>query len=197
MARDLFLALTEFRSQYIPDGNQHWLRVMIPMNLRTRLHDGMPASNAVSSVFLDRRPIDAGDPLALLWGIRQQMAQIKRNRLGLTFVNSLRVCRWLPGGLKKQSRRDKCSVSCIFSNLGRVFAEVPLPTDDGRLLAGGAKLDSVEFAVPTRPYSCASFAVMTYADRLSVTLHYDERVLNQVQADELLEIFGRHIASME
>jgi NRPS condensation-like uncharacterized protein len=197
MIRDLFLALIEFRENHMTSQSDDWLRVMIPMNIRNRFHRHISAANMVSSVFIDRRPSDVANPQSLLEGICAQMKLIKRNRLGLTFLASLQLLNWFPGGLKKQARKQQCSISCIFSNLGRVFNDVPVPAVAEQLVVAGSTIESIEVSVPNRPYNCVSFASLTYAQRLSISLHYDPRVLSREQGGGLLRSFVRHLNSME
>ncbi len=82
LARDLFLALAEWRlrQNIVDDGS--WLRMMIPMSLRTADDRLMPAANMVSSVFLDRRGPDFADADLLLRGIHEEMDLIKRTAPG-------------------------------------------------------------------------------------------------------------------
>jgi len=188
MARDLFLALATFRSgQNLADDR--WLRMMVPMNLRSTDDRRLSAANVVSLVFLDRRDADYGDEERLLQSIHEQMDLIKRLHLGLTFVFSSYVCRYLPGGLKRRVRQGKSDISCIFTNLGRVLAHSPLLKNSGRLVSGNATLERIEAAAPIRPNLCASFAVYTYARELTVNLHYDPRVISSEQATCLLDAF--------
>ncbi len=193
LARDLFLALAQWRRRQNVADDGRWLRMMIPMNLRTDADRLLPAADVVSSVFLDRRGPDFDDPDRLLRGIHAEMDLIKRNQLGFTFVFSLAICRRLLGGLEKQVRADKCTVSCVLTNVGTLFAEAPLPKRDGRVVAGNVTLMDVAPIAPVHPYSCVSMTAGLYADRLGITLHYDPRPLSESQAADLLDAYVRRI----
>jgi hypothetical protein len=198
LARDLFLAAAEWRMRQNIDDDGSWLRMMIPINLRSTEDHSMPAANMVSSVFLDRRGTDFADPDHLLSGIHEEMDLIKRLRLGFTFIFSTAICRRFLGGLEKKVRADKCTISCIFTNTGTPFAHVPLSRRDEYIVAGNVTLEDLQIAVPVRPYSCATIAVALYANRLGITLHYDPRPLTEQQASDLLETYVRRIqASIE
>jgi hypothetical protein len=193
LARDLFLALAEWRArQNIPDDGG-WLRMMVPMNLRREGDERMPAADVVSCVFLDRRGPDFTDADRLLRGIHAEMDLIKRNQLGFTFVFSLAVCRRLFGGLEKQVRADKCAVSCVFTNVGSLFAQSPLPERDQHVVAGNLTLRDIDAAAPVHPYSCVTVVAGLYANRLGLILHYDPRPLSQPQAADLLAAYVRRI----
>ncbi len=192
MTRDLFLALATWRSQQNLTDDR-WLRMSVPVSLRLADNRRLSAANVVSLVFLDRRDGDCVDEERLLQSIHEEMGLIKRLHLGLTFIFWLHVRRHLPGGLKRQARRGKCDISCVFTNLGRVLARSPLPKRSGRIVSGNVTLERVEGAAPIRPHLCASFAVVLYARELTVNLHYDPRVILQDQATSLLDTFVQRI----
>jgi hypothetical protein len=192
LACDFFLALAEWRARQnaADDG---WLRMMVPVSLRRESDAPMPAANVVSTVFLDRRGSDFADAGDLLRGIHAEMDLIKRNQLGYTFVFSLAVCRRLFGGLRKQVRADKCTVSCVLTNVGGLYAQLPLPRRDGQIAVGNLTVTNIESAAPIHPYSCATVVAGLYADRLGITLHYDPRPLVPSQAADLLATFVQQI----
>jgi NRPS condensation-like uncharacterized protein len=193
MARDLFLALAEWRSRQGVVEEGQWLRMMVPMNLRRAEDYLMPAANVVSCVFLDRREAHFADADRLLQGIHEEMDLIKRLQLGFTFIFSTALCRYLPGGLKERVQADVCSTSCVFTNVGTFLGQVPLPRRDGHIVAGNVTLMNVDFVAPIHPYACVTLAVGTYADRLTVSFHYDPRPLTQQQAADLLNTFVARI----
>ena len=193
LTRDLFLALAEWRRRQNVADDGCWLRMMVPLNLRTAADRLLPAANVVGSVFLDRRGPDFADPDRLLCGIHAEMELIKRNRLGFTFVFSLAICRRLLGGLEKKVRADKCTVSCVFTNVGTLFAELPLPERDGHIVAGNLTLVDLDAVAPIHPYSCVTMIAGLYAGELSITLHYDPRPLSEAQAADLLDVYARQI----
>lgn len=191
MLRDLFLTLDQWRQQHAAEQGSDWIRVSVPINLRTLCNLTVPAANVVSMVFLDRRAQEMASSAALLRGLHDEMELIKRRHLGLTFVLSLQFTRALPGGLARAraSRADSCSATSVFSNFGTPLANAPFPQRDGRLEVAGLVLERAEAMPPWRPYTSAVFVAMVYAGRLSVGLHYDPRVFSATQAETLLGSF--------
>ncbi len=192
LIRDLFLALGRFRSNRQLGEGGEWLRLSIPINLRRDEDERLSAANVVSMVFLDRRPHDFHDAEALLDGIGREMRLIKANQLGLTFPLSLRFTRSLPGAIarmRRMSAKPICRGTAVLSNLVRPLLYTPLPRCAGKIVAGGMTLERIEFLPPIRPYTLAAFGVLTYADRLNVSLHFDPRGLSQQEASELLQNF--------
>ncbi|MDY0165804.1 MAG: hypothetical protein RBS80_04625 [Thermoguttaceae bacterium] len=193
LMRDLFLALTAWRAELSLGSDQDWLRVTVPMNLRTPADVCMPMANSVSMVFADRRGMDASDPSILLDGICRQMNLIKKCRLQYTFLASLAAARRLPGGLASRTRAEVVQSTSCFSNIGVALARTPLPRREGRLVAGDVELESVDFVIPLRPHLHGAFCAYTYAGRLRILLHHDPRAMADDLAEGLLDRFLRQI----
>ena len=193
LCRDLFLALAQWREEHKRGDSNDWLRMKVPVNLRTVADRRLPAANVVSAIFLDRRGADFSDPAKLLKSIHDQMQIIKRNQLGLTLVLSFRLQKKLPGGLRSTVRPDKISATCIATNLGEVLAKTPVPTMNGRLVAGNLTLESFECLPPLRPHTAAAFTLFRYAGRQCVSLHYDPRVLTAEEAQDLLDAYAARV----
>jgi len=197
----LFLCLAKWRQRHAPDRSGAWLRICVPVSLRTAALDRLPAANAASMVFLDRRPCDMNDPGRLLASIHKEMQLIKRMQLGLTFVLCLGLRRWLPGfvpaerydtltnpgGVRRKRHKDRCFSTAILTNLGTLFGRCPLADDRGRVRAGDVVLEDMDLLPPLRPLTSAAFTAWSYARRLNFTLHYDPRVLEAGHAAELLD----------
>ncbi|MEN6336275.1 MAG: chromosome condensation protein [Phycisphaerales bacterium] len=193
LTRELFLALADWRTRWNVPGADDWLRIMIPINLRTDGDRQLPAASLASFVCLDRRRQDFADRERLLNGIHEQMRAVLQRKLGFTFVSSCRALNLIPGMLRAHIRKPRCQVSTVLTNLGRTFVHSPLPRQTGRLVAGNVTLEGLDSVAPIRPYTCASFAATTYADRLTITLHYDPRPLTGPQAADLLDTFLRRL----
>lgn len=194
LARDLFIAMTEFRRRRELSGDD-WLRLMVPMNLRNAADRRLPAANVVSSIFLDRRKTDVEDHEQLLASIHDEMQLIKDHELGFTFVFSLHFNRLVPGGLRRASRGNRCNSSAVFTNLGKLLSRTGLPKEGNSLVCGDIRLDKIEILAPLTPYTCAAFAAGWLGNQLSITLHHDPRVLSSEDARELLDLLTGQIHS--
>src|SRR5262249_21362413 len=53
--RDLFLAIGDWLSRHSEGDVRRWLRLSIPMNMRTVADRRLPAANVVAMIFLDRQ----------------------------------------------------------------------------------------------------------------------------------------------
>lgn len=196
LIRDLLVGIRRWQEHFGFYNPQHCLRLMVPMSLRGRGDEEMPATNIVSSIFVDRYGPDCDDPARLLQSVNDQMQIIKTNGLGLTFILSLHCQNRLPGGIPKVVRGETCSSSTILTNLGPLFRTTAFPKDDaGRLQIGELLLEHVDVVAPLRPNLCASFAVATYARQLGIAMHYDAEAITSEQARELLAAFVTQLQS--
>lgn len=190
----LFLAMRAFRHE-MGERPDAWLRVVVPVDLRTERHHNLSAVNMASLVFMTRQAGTLRDPAALLQGIHDEMHQVKTWRLGRTFARGLHLRRYLPGGLERGIRNCKCQGTATMTNIGEIFAGSPLPRKEGRIVAGNLLLDSADFLPPIRPLTCASFSACTYAGRLTLNLHYDPQGLSEAAASQLSETFVGQLRS--
>ncbi|MDR3233397.1 MAG: hypothetical protein LBT46_07020, partial [Planctomycetaceae bacterium] len=164
----------------------YW-RIAVPTNLRTDGDRLMPAANIVSMVFIDRKTYKITDTEAFRCGIHREMQYIKRCHLGLALIHGLRIYRCLFGNFTKMIRRDKCWTTATVSNIGVLFDKLPFPKKDGRIQLGdNLELFSVSSVPPIRPQTLLGVCVLTYANRMSVCVHYDTAVLTQSEAEKLL-----------
>ena len=189
--RDLFLTIDQWRKENGWERLDGWTRLAMPMNIRVAWHEKMPAANAVSFVFLDRRKRDLQDAGQLLREIHQETEWIKTHDQRYVFLLSLKACKYLLGGMRWMLTSRKCRSTCVVSNLGRVLENLPFPRNAaGNYELGSAELYQVDAAPPIRPRSLLSFSVLTYGSRLRLCLRYDEHFLSLSQVDSLLGIFG-------
>lgn len=194
LSRDFILAMNAWRKDSGIGTDEDWLRLMVPMSMRSDVDRCVSAANIMSTVFLDRRREDCADPAQLLTTIRDQMNLIKDRELGFTYLFSLLVARSLPGGLARFHWDDRCVATAILSNLGKPLANSPLPLENGRIMAGNLTLERVEALAPLRPHTCVSVTLMTCGDRLAVAMHYDPRAMTAQQSAELLQYYSDAIA---
>jgi hypothetical protein len=189
LTRDLFLALGAWCEKNGIGREDDWLRLFIPMNLRSPADGNMPMANSMSLVFIDRRRNDLADPSILLKSIHNEMQFIKDNQLKYTFILSLGLLRIIPGALRRATSSDKCIASCCFSNIGPALNNVPLPGKDGYIQAGNVVLESVDFVIPLRPNMNAAFVAHTYGNRLNIMMHFDPRAIARDQAGDLMNTY--------
>lgn len=197
LLRDFFLTIAAFRKQTGRDFSSGTTRIMVPMSLRKPCHEGMPAANLVSSIFLDRsqRQISAG-PQKLLVGIHHEMELTKKHDQKYVFLTVLRILNSVPGLLEMFLDSSKCRSTGVLSNLGRVLEIAPVPrTPEGKIQLGESVLEFVDAAPPIRSQTMISFSALTYAGALRLCLRYDHHFMTLSDANEFLKIFHEKLIS--
>ena len=187
IARDLFVAIQEWRSRYGVGTQYDWIRFFVPINERTAEHEALSAANIMSAVFLERQPRQMTDPETLLRSVQAEMQAIRNAKLGFLFIAAHTLLRRFTRLRDFVIRRPTCLSSCVFSNLGVILNGSPLPRKDGRISIDNVLLDGVEFFAPLRPLTHVTVCVSTYGGRLSLNLHFDPCAMTKSQAEELLE----------
>jgi hypothetical protein len=192
LCRDLFLSIRSFRRD-LGEQADAWLRVVVPVDLRSHEHRTLSASNLTSLVFLTRHVEACEDSNALLRTIHEEMRQVKSWGLGRTFLQGLKLRRRLPGGIASGVRKRRCQATATLTNIGEVLAKSSLPQRDGRHVVGNLVLDGVDFLPPIRPFTCVSFSACTYAGRLALSLHYDHQGLSADSAERLMQLLIKQV----
>lgn len=191
LLRDFFRTIDAWRVHFKRDFKHGVTRVMVPMSLRKPLHDGMPAANVVSSVFLDRTKREmCGSPDVLLAGIHREMEWVKNHEQKYVFPLVLMVLSKIPGAMKMILRSKKCRSTGVLSNLGRVMEIAPVPrNEEGKIQLGENILEFVDAAPPIRSQTMLSFSALTYAGTLRLCLRYDNHFLTLEEIETFLKIF--------
>jgi hypothetical protein len=188
---NLFSALDDWFAAHRTEARQQFLRVMVPMNLRSPADKQTSAANIVSLVNLDRRPARYASRRRLLKSLSLEMAIIKRCRLGITMHHLARMARRF-GKFGWLVRDDRCLSTCVLSNLGEPTALAEFATGDGSSNANCLELVSVDFLPPIRPWTAAAFGVLTFRGRLTITMHFDS-AMPRGSERELLDKFVRNL----
>lgn len=189
LLRDLLLASQEWNARIDPTRRGRLLRVMMPMNLRGRGDELLPACNVVAMVNVDRwlrwYPSAAG----LLQTIRWETRLLRYFRFGLAFLRGVALVELIPGGLQQLTRPGRCYATTVLSNMGRAFAQCNLRRRGGKLLVGEMVLEGVESAPPVRSQTATGLTCLYYDGRLTVVQNYDPHHFAAADAARLLELF--------
>jgi len=200
IAACIFRGCSDFRESLRVQSNSDWIRMMVPVNLRTSREDHkQTACNIVSSIFLDRTPVQINDADQLVQSIRKEMELIKNNRLAFMFIFSIWIRKLLTFRVRELAFPKRCQTSVVFSNLGKLFSRSPLLDSQQRIVAGGKDensnvkdsckiiMESFEILAPLNPYMYAAFTTSQYAKRLLLSIRYDGRVISRANAQALLD----------
>ena len=182
-----FGAMKNWQEQHA-EKKKGFLRIAVPTNLRTSADNRMPAANIVSMVFLDRKPENIQPVESFYQGIRNEMQHIKQCDLGWAFIHGLTLYKRTFGSFRKMTQQNRCWTTATVSNLGRLFVDVPLPIQEGRVqIDDSLELIGIESSPPIRSSTALGICVMTYADCMTINLHYDSGILTYSDAQSILD----------
>lgn len=169
------------------------IRIAVPVSLRSRIHQGMPAANTVSMVFIDRWHFGLSRFSACLKSHHLCMKMVERYRIGAILPLTLSFLRGLaPSGRFLQWTIDSLSppTTAVLTNIGRYMARSHLPRDtDRRLIVGNLTLVEEQCVVPLRRGTQVGIVVINYGNRLNLHLNFDPRHLSPQQGAEILQRF--------
>lgn len=188
-------AVGRFREELGVGESTDWIRISVPVNLRSKSDANLSACNVISLVPIDRAAKGLLKRERLLRRAKEDMDLVKRDWLGLVFLKLLGLHRLLPGGIRRMSHKDICRSTLVLSNVGHLMTHSPLIGKDRKLHVKGATLESIRSTAPIRPHLQASLLVSIYAGTLQLDLHYDARALTESQAERLLELLLEEIDS--
>ena len=178
--------------------SSHWIRILLPMNIRGYADRRLPATNATTVVQVDRRESDfALDQFHQ--SLDREISIIRDWELGKLFLIAVRGMSAVPGLLKRAANNGKCRGTAVFANLAQPFRNLKLPiekNDDGEeeLRAGNLRLVEFDLFGPIRHRTPVNFSVQKHLGRYRISLHSDPRLLTDDQAQGLL---SDYIQSLE
>ena len=190
--RDLFHAIVDWNERIRPARPGSRLRINMPINLRSRIHNRMPAANAMSFAFLTRRLDQCRDRRALLNGIRRETDVIRRCGLGMYFLGGVACSQRVPGLLRLAVAGHRCFSTAVCSHMGEASRRfgVRFPREAGnKVVAGNVILENVTATPPVRPKTRAAFTTSIYAGTLTVSVRCDPHLFAAEDSRRLLGLY--------
>jgi hypothetical protein len=188
----LMKTLEHFASEN-PDRHSPWIRVMHPMSIRTIADRKMPACNRTTIVQIDRKSEEFNDD-DFFKTLDFEIGVIQHWELGKLFLLAIRMFSIFPGWLKRSAQDQKCRGSAIFANLGEPLGRLGFPTSGDDIEIGDMTLIDFDMVGPIRSKTPVNFSIQKHLGRYRLSLHYDNRVLNQAKAGEVLEYYRSSLA---
>ena len=163
----------------------------MPINLRERGDDRMPAANRMSYAFLTRRASDGTDPQALLRSIQRETARIKRWNQGQVFLDSMAFTQRFIGRLPFRLLRNACHSTVVLSNMGNLsrWLRADFPSEAGRLKVGDLVLEDLVGVPPLRAKTRAAFLISRYGRRMGLAVHCDPYLFRTEDGAALTGLF--------
>jgi hypothetical protein len=193
---EMFITMRQWNQRHGKNG-RHWLRIMMPTDLREKEDILMPAANMTAYSFITRSTKQCYDPQALLRGVRDETLRIKREKSGKRFIDAVMASHSIPGLLEFLLRRNRCLATVVLSNVGdpsrRFLAR--FPREGGKVRCGNLRLEHVAGVPPLRQLCRATVSVVTYGRELAVHVRCDPHHLTREDAREFLKLFVSRLST--
>lgn len=193
LAAAIFDGVSEFRKDQQLANATDWIRMMIPMDMRTSEDKkNLTACNVVGSVFLDRQPAQISNFDSLLLSINREMKLIKNNKLAFMFLLSIWMRRYIRFGRHGSTAVKRCETSVVFTNVGRVFPRSKLTRLSNGLRCGNVVLQDFSALAPLNPFTVLAISFCEFTSVPKLQLRYCGRVVTTDEANSImLRILGR------
>lgn len=172
-----------------------YLRIFVPTDLREAEDFTMSAACVTSFTFVSRRARECRDWSELLPGVREQMLEIRTQRAGILFADTVALALTFWGLLPLLVKSPFCLATAGMSNIGdptRRFTAT-LPRRKGSIVAGNLVLDDVTGVPPVRRHAHGTFSIFSYRRKLTICLRCEQPLMSSADTTQLLELFGTHL----
>ena len=202
---ELFLALADWRLACGVHHAKDWMRIILPVSIRSISDRRLPAANRASIVQIDRtvpqptpHPNSAPETNSVrefYQGIDHEIDVIRRWQLDKMFLIVVRVMSMFESWIRSSARNEKSRGMAVFTNLAE-----PLRKSE-RLRNNGdpSKMPPIveaDWAGPIRQGTPLNFAVTKFGPKIRLTLHYDPAVVSDEEATEMLRIYAERLESL-
>ena len=185
------LHIRRWNSRTKPGNDRSWIRLSVPVSMRTGIHDQMPVANVVSYAFVTRRQQECDDMNALLKSIHRQTGDVVFNREGIVCLKIFKVLRKFPRGMKMFLGLKSCLSTAVLANIGDVRRRFSgrFPLNNGKWAAGNILVERITGVAPVRPNTRAAVSIGEYAGELSISLRTDAAAINVADSQRFLGEF--------
>jgi hypothetical protein len=197
LIRDLFLTIDHWNRQC--GASHRRVRIAVPVNLRSREDQDMPATNRLSYAFLNGGASYIAKPADLLAKIAAETAWLRRACLPLGLLKKLALLRAVRIGFPMVFSWHHCLATAVFSNLGdptRRF-RARFPRQGGLLKVGNLLLTGFTGATALRPLTRAGLFFNTYADRLTISARFDRAWFSLADATAFLDAYVAQLGAAD
>lgn len=174
------------------------IRICVPVDLRQKGDDLMPAANVVSLTFMVRKNEECQSDEALLDWLREESRRHRSASPGAYLVQTLTMAYSVPGILATVLRGTQCLSTLIVSNIGdptRRFTST-IPRVDGKLVAGNLTLDEIYGISPLRHGTRLAIGVQSYNRKLLLTMRSDPYRYTIGDTHEMMNMLAGYVRDL-
>ncbi|MEL7497168.1 MAG: hypothetical protein AAFN77_06120 [Planctomycetota bacterium] len=170
-----------------------WIRVILPMSIRSHADRRLPVTNRTAIVQIDRQPPNAEEREHFFRMLFREINIIRGYQLEKMFLIMIRLFSWSDRLLKKMAQNSNSRGLSVFTDLGRPFLFA-----HKRLSRQKKKCESIipvdfELVGPIRRGTPLNLSVSRFQGKLKLVLHYDRHVVSANDATELLEMLQQRL----
>lgn len=198
---ELMKTLESFRDRYV-ESNSPWIRVLLPMSVRTFADRRLSACNRATIVQVDRKASDFASA-NFYQSLDREIKIIREWELSKLFLLSIRGMAKVPGMLQKAATTDKCRGTAVFANLAEPLRQLRVPTKPSELNSeveqlhvGNLQLVDLDFVGPIRHRMPMNFSVQKHLGRFRISLHLDLRVVPVETGQEILSAYQQAMLNL-
>lgn len=189
----LFRAIAQWRLDQAQGTPRDWIRLLIPMSIRTMADRRLTACNRVSMVQIDRQPQQMDDWHRLLSSVARELRVIRQWQLDRTMLLALRAVSIIPGQLRRMARRSPSRGTSLLTNLGDPFGRLDLARDASGISVGNLQCTGVEMIAPMLRGTPVTIAIAEFLGELTICMNYDPRIMSREKTQSLLDAYLRAI----
>lgn len=168
------------------------IRLLMPMDLRTRSDLRAPAMNRLSFAFLGRTHRQCESWPELLRSVQAETKWIKDTRVHMDFLRGLAAVADRPVWLRAaigQSERMCTSVLTYTGDIARGLKS-SFPEVDGRLRIGDTLLECIYVAPPARRGTNVTLGLCINWGRICISANWNRRAMSETQCVEFMRQYA-------
>ena len=190
-------AIIELRTQL---GNQQpddWLRIILPMSIRSVSDRRLPVANRATLVQIDRCEKDMQDLKKFYQLLNREIMIIRGWQLDKIFLILIRMLSAFEPLLRRAAGNGKSRGLAVFTNLGEPLRKSE--RNSAREPDSKAFIRPYEFDCtgPIRHGTPINLTISRYAKRIRVSMQYDRRAMDEDLAKGLLKAYCDRLNSIE
>lgn len=196
--REMMRQVVDWNEREAGLSGNPWVRVTVPVSVRSQRHKTLPAANLVSYAFFTRRRSDCRDPDTLLQSINKQSTGALFGREGLIVLRCIRMLRRIPGLLPLVLSRRSRLGSVVLANVGQIRRRYAgeFPLQSGRWVAGNVIIGAIDGVAPVRPNTAVAVTIGEYAGQMTINLRVDGTVLSDDEARRFLNEYTTRLTDL-
>lgn len=196
MLTELFRATHDWNMKQSRGSQSEWIRMVVPMNIRSVSDRWLPATNRSTVVQIDRRPAQFENYQGLLAGIDTEINVIRNWHLDKIFLIAIRCMSIFPKWLRAAARNQKCRGAAVWTNMGEPSRRAKFLSKDGLTQTGNLRLVEMDVAGPVRQLTPVNICVMQYHNKMRLTMRIDTRQLSLGDAQQLMDCYVERLNSI-